>query len=167
MSDSLTHFDPGGAARMVGISAKPETPRMACARARVCMQPATLARIREGDVGKGDVLAIARLAAISGTKQTPALIPLCHPVRVTAVDVRFTIDEALPGVIVDARVEAVDRTGPDMEAMMAAATGALTIYDMCKAMDRGMTIQAVELTAKDGGKTGRWRRDAEAEAETS
>jgi cyclic pyranopterin phosphate synthase len=158
MSDSLTHFDPGGAARMVGISAKPETPRMAAARARVRMEAATLARIQAGDMGKGDVLAVARLAAIGGTKQTPALIPLCHPVRVTAVDVRFTIDEALPGVLIDAVVEAVDRTGPDMEAMTAAATAALTIYDMCKAMDRAMSIEGVELIVKEGGKSGRWLR---------
>ncbi|MCA9656726.1 MAG: cyclic pyranopterin monophosphate synthase MoaC [Myxococcales bacterium] len=159
MSDTLTHFDPHGAARMVTISVKPETPRMAAARARVRMQPATLARIREGDVGKGDVLGVARLAAIAGSKQTPGIIPLCHPVRVTAVDVQFSLDEALPGVVVEARVEAVDRTGPDMEAMTAAATAALTIYDMCKAMDRGMTIEAVELTAKEGGKSGRWLRE--------
>jgi len=143
---------------MVGITVKAETPRMAAARARVRMEAATLQRIREGGIGKGDVLAVARLAAIGGSKQTPALIPLCHPVRVTAVDVRFTIDDALPGVIVDARVEAHDRTGPDMEAMMAASTAALTIYDMCKAIDRGMTIEAVELTAKEGGKSGAWRR---------
>ena len=143
---------------MVGITVKAETPRMAAARARVRMEAATLQRIREGAIGKGDVLAVARLAAIGGSKQTPALIPLCHPVRVTAVDVRFTIDDALPGVIVEARVEAHDRTGPDMEAMMAASTAALTIYDMCKAIDRGMRIEAVELTAKEGGKSGAWRR---------
>jgi cyclic pyranopterin phosphate synthase len=145
---------------MVGITVKAETPRMAAARARVRMEAATLQRIREGGIGKGDVLAVARLAAIGGSKQTPALIPLCHPVRITAVDVRFTIDEGLPGVIVDARVEAHDRTGPDMEAMMAATTAALTIYDMCKAIDRGMTIEAVELTAKEGGKSGGWRRSS-------
>ncbi len=158
MSDSLTHFDPGGAARMVGITAKPETPRMAAARARVRMAVATLKRIREGAIGKGDVLAVARLAAIGGSKQTPALIPLCHPVRLTAVDVRFTIDDSLPGVIVDAQVEAHDRTGPDMEAMTAAATAALTIYDMCKAIDRGMTIESIELVEKTGGKSGHWQR---------
>ena len=148
MSDSLTHFDPGGAARMVGITAKSETPRMAAARARVRMAAATLERIREGAIGKGDVLAIARLAAIGGSKQTPALIPLCHPVRLTAVDVRFSIDDSLPGVIVDARVEAHDRTGPDMEAMTAAATAALTIYDMCKAIDKEMQITGIKVTSK-------------------
>lgn len=145
---------------MVGITVKAETPRMAAARARVRMEAATLQRIREGGIGKGDVLAVARLAAIGGSKQTPALIPLCHPVRITAVDVLFTIDEGLPGVIVDARVEAHDRTGPDMEAMTAASTAALTIYDMCKAIDRGMTIEAVELIAKEGGKSGAWRRSS-------
>ncbi|MCB9566119.1 MAG: cyclic pyranopterin monophosphate synthase MoaC [Myxococcales bacterium] len=159
-ADPLTHFDAGGAAHMVAITAKPETPRMASARARVRMAAATLQRIREGSVGKGDVLAVARLAAIGGAKQTSTLIPLCHPVRVTAVSVEFTLDDALPGVIVDVRVEAHDRTGPDMEAMSAAATAGLTIYDMCKAMDRGMTIEAIALTAKGGGKSGTWTRGA-------
>lgn len=158
MSDPLTHFDPGGGARMVAITAKPETPRMARARACVRMAAATLQRIREGSVGKGDVLAVARLAAITGAKQTPALIPLCHPVRLTAITVDFALDDALPGVIVDVVVEAHDRTGPDMEAMSAAATAGLTIYDMCKAMDREMVIEGIALIAKAGGKSGSWAR---------
>ncbi|HRI09586.1 MAG TPA: cyclic pyranopterin monophosphate synthase MoaC [Nannocystaceae bacterium] len=159
MADPLTHFDAAGDARMVTITDKPETPRSARARARVRMGAATLARIRAGEVGKGDVLGVARLAATLGAKQTATLIPLCHPVRVTGVEVTIAVDEALPGVVIEARVDAVDRTGPEMEAMTAATTAALTVYDMCKAMDRGMVIEAVELLEKSGGKTGLWRRE--------
>lgn len=158
MADPLSHFDPAGAARMVAVTDKPETPRAATARARVRMAVATLERIRGGTAAKGDVLGVARLAAIGGTKQTPALIPLCHPVRVTGVDVDFVLRDDLPGVELTVRVTAVDRTGPEMEAMTAAATAALTIYDMCKAMDRGMIVEAVELVEKSGGKSGQWTR---------
>jgi len=159
MADPLSHFDPAGAARMVTVTDKPETPRGAIARARVRMAAATLARIRSGAVGKGDVLGVARLAAIGGAKQTPAIIPLCHPVRITGISVEFTLREDLPGVELTVEVAAHDRTGPEMEAMTAAAAAALTIYDMCKAMDRGMVIEAVELVAKSGGKSGQWARD--------
>jgi cyclic pyranopterin phosphate synthase len=159
MTDPLSHFDPAGAARMVTVTDKPETPRGAIARARVRMAAATLARIRGGAVGKGDVLGVARLAAIGGAKQTPALIPLCHPVRITGISVEFSMREDLPGVEVQVQVAAHDRTGPEMEAMTAAAAAALTIYDMCKAMDRGMVIEAVELIEKSGGKSGQWTRD--------
>jgi cyclic pyranopterin phosphate synthase len=158
MADPLSHFDPAGAARMVAVTDKPETPRAATARARVRMALATLERIRGGTAAKGDVLGVARLAAIGGTKQTPALIPLCHPVRVTGVDVDFVLRDDLPGVELSVRVTAVDRTGPEMEAMTAAAVAALTIYDMCKAMDRGMIVEAVELVEKSGGKSGQWAR---------
>jgi len=156
----LTHFDASGAAHMVAVTAKPETARGAVAEARVRMAPATLERIREGQIGKGDVLAVARLAAIAGAKQTSQLIPLCHPVRLTAVEVAFALEPALPGVRVTAQVTAVDRTGPEMEAMTAASTAALTIYDMCKAIDRGMVIESVLLVEKTGGKSGTWRRGA-------
>jgi len=159
MADPLSHFDPTGAARMVAVTDKPETPRSATAWARVRMAAETLERIRGGQAEKGDVLGVARLAAIAGAKQTPALIPLCHPVRITGIDVAFTLSSDLPGVEVAVRVTAVDRTGPEMEAMTAAATAALTIYDMCKAMDRGMVIEAVELVEKTGGKSGKWTRD--------
>lgn len=155
----LTHFDETGAAHMVDVADKPETPRMAKARARVLMAAATLAKIEAGELGKGDVLGVARLGGITGAKQTAMQIPLCHPVRITAVDVAFTIDRALPGVIVEATVEAVDRTGPEMEAMVAASTAALTIYDMCKAIDRGMAIVELVLVEKRGGKSGRWVRE--------
>jgi cyclic pyranopterin phosphate synthase len=157
--DPLTHFDAAGRAHVVSIDAKPETPRRAVASARVRMSPATLARIRAGQAAKGDVLGVARLAAISATKTTSQAIPLCHPVRITAVAVELELDEELPGVSVRVEVHAHDRTGPEMEAMHAAAIGALTIYDMCKAMDRAMVVDAVMLLEKDGGKTGHWRRE--------
>ncbi|MGH1342618.1 MAG: cyclic pyranopterin monophosphate synthase MoaC [Nannocystales bacterium] len=160
MSDEpLTHFDEAGAARIVAIDEKPETPRAATAQARVRMQPATLARIESGAVGKGDVLSVARLAAIGAAKGTAGLIPLCHPVRLTSVDVDFAILRELPGVEARVTVRAVDRTGPEMEAMVGASTAVLTIYDMCKAMDRGMEVLQVALLSKSGGKSGEWTRD--------
>jgi cyclic pyranopterin phosphate synthase len=143
---------------MVDVASKPDSPRMARARARVRMAAATLAKIEAGTLGKGDVLAVARLGGITGAKQTATSIPLCHPVRITAVAIEFQIDPQLPGVIVEATVEAIDRTGPEMEAMMAASTAALTIYDMCKAIDRGMEIVDVLLLEKRGGKSGHWTR---------
>ena len=143
---------------MVSVTDKPETARAAVAEACVRMAPATLERIREGQVGKGDVLAVARLAAIAGAKQTSQLIPLCHPVRLTAIDVAFALEPALPGVRATVRVTAVDRTGPEMEAMTGASAAALTIYDMCKAVDRGMEVASVLLLEKTGGKSGTWRR---------
>lgn len=143
---------------MVPISDKPETPRRAVASAWIRMDPATLARIEGGAVGKGDVLGVARLGGIGGAKQTSGLIPLCHPVRITGVDVAFAVDRSLPGVRVRAEVGANDRTGPEMEAMVAASTAALTIYDMCKAMDRGMEIGRVVLEEKSGGNSGHWIR---------
>jgi cyclic pyranopterin phosphate synthase len=154
----LTHFDRAGAARMVDVASKPDSPRMARARARVRMAASTLAKIEAGTLGKGDVLAVARLGGITGAKQTATSIPLCHPVRITAVAIEFEIDPQLPGVIVEATVEAIDRTGPEMEAMMAASVAALTIYDMCKAVDRGMEICEVQLVEKRGGKSGHWVR---------
>ena len=154
----LTHFDGAGAARMVDVGSKAETERMARARARVRMAGDTLAKIEAGQLGKGDVLGVARLGGIAAAKQTATLIPLCHPVRITAVAIDFHIDRELPGVEVDARVEAVDRTGPEMEAIMAAAGAAMTIYDMCKAIDRGMVVEQVLLVEKHGGKSGHWTR---------
>lgn len=158
--DPLTHFDGEGGAHMVRIDDKPETPRMARARARVRMQASTLARIQAGGVGKGDVLGVARLAAIGATKATAQMIPLCHPVRVTGVEVDFSLQAEPPAVVVEVVVHAHDRTGPEMEAMTAASVGALTIYDMCKAMDRAMQIEEIVLLEKAGGKSGRWTRDA-------
>ena len=157
--DPLTHFDEAGAARMVAIDSKPETPRMARARATVRLQEETLARIEAGQVGKGDVLGVARLAAIGAAKSTAQLIPLCHPVRLTAVDVSFELGHRPPCVTVTVTVHAHDRTGPEMEAMTAASTAALTIYDMCKAADRTMAIEQVVLLEKTGGKSGHFSRD--------
>jgi cyclic pyranopterin phosphate synthase len=159
MGDELTHFDADGAARMVSIADKPETPRTAVARARVRMAAPTLARIQAGQVAKGDVLQVARIAAIAAAKSTAAAIPLCHPVRLTGVDVAFTA-AAEPGSLeIRTEVHAVDRTGPEMEALHAAAVAALTVYDMCKSMDRAMSIERVELVEKTGGKSGRFVRE--------
>lgn len=146
---------------MVSIGEKAETRRTAVATGAVQMHPETLARIVSGDGHKGDVLAVARLAAIGAAKQTASLIPLCHPVRLTSVDVDWATDHEENSVKIRVSVEAVDRTGPEMEAMVAASTGLLTIYDMCKAMDRGMTLSGVMLTSKSGGKSGRWTRGQE------
>jgi cyclic pyranopterin phosphate synthase len=149
---------------MVDVAAKPESPRYAHARARVQMAAATYERIVSGSRGgeglaKGDVLTVARLAAIAGAKLTPQVIPLCHPVRVTHVDVDMGLDAGLPGVVVEVRVGAHDRTGPEMEALTAATVAALTVIDMCKAIDRTLAIVEVVLLAKGGGKSGHWRRD--------
>jgi cyclic pyranopterin phosphate synthase len=154
----LTHFDRAGAAHMVDVASKSDSPRMARARARVRMAATTLAQIEAGTLGKGDVLAVARLGGITGAKQTATAIPLCHPVRLTSVAIQFEIDPQLPGGIVEATVEAIDRTGPEMEAMMAASNAALTIYDMCKAIDRSMEIVELQLVEKRGGKSGHWVR---------
>jgi cyclic pyranopterin phosphate synthase len=159
MTDELTHFDADGAARMVSIADKDETPRTAVARARVRMAEATLSRIESGQIAKGDVLQIARIAGISAAKSTAAAIPLCHPVRLTGVDVAFTALADRTCIEIRTEVHAIDRTGPEMEALHAASVAALTIYDMCKAIDRGMTIERIELLEKTGGKSGKWTRD--------
>jgi cyclic pyranopterin phosphate synthase len=158
MADELTHFDADGAARMVSIADKDETERTAVAGARVRMSPTTLDRIQAGQIAKGDVLQIARIAAIAAAKSTATAIPLCHPVRLTGVDVAFTAQADGASLDIRTEVHAIDRTGPEMEAMHAASIAALTIYDMCKAIDRAMTIEHVELLEKSGGKSGRWVR---------
>jgi cyclic pyranopterin phosphate synthase len=156
----LTHFDDEGQARMVEVGAKPESDREAVASGTIVMEPATLAAIVDGKIGKGDVLGIARIAAIAGLKRTSELIPLCHPVRVTGVDVAFTPrSDGEPGIDIRASVRAHDRTGVEMEALTAVTVAALTIYDMCKAIDRGMQITGVRLEEKRGGKSGHWRRE--------
>jgi cyclic pyranopterin phosphate synthase len=156
----LTHFDADGHAHMVDVGDKPETAREAVASGVVEMEPATLARIREGSIEKGDVLGIARIAAIAGLKRTSELIPLCHPVRVTSVEVVLEPrdDGGRPRVAISATVRAHDRTGVEMEALTAVSVAALTIYDMCKAIDRGMRVCDVQLEAKSGGKSGTWTR---------
>jgi cyclic pyranopterin phosphate synthase len=169
LPDRLPHLDERGAARMVGVGAKPETARRAVASAAVRMSAATLGLVTSGTGarGKGDVLATARLAAVMASKRTADLIPLCHPVRVVGVDVAFAIDRRLPGVRVEVTVDAVDRTGVEMEAMVAASAAALTIYDMVKGVERGVEIGAVRLEEKSGGQSGHWRRAVKPKSRTA
>ena len=153
----LTHLDANGNANMVDVSAKDVTERTATAAATITMEPATLALILEGDVKKGDVLAAARLAGIMGAKRTPDLIPLCHPLPLSLVKVELTPDTARNAIDISATCKVIGRTGIEMEALTAASVAALTIYDMCKAVDRGMTISDIRLMHKAGGKSGEWR----------
>jgi cyclic pyranopterin phosphate synthase len=150
----LTHFDEKGGARMVDVSDKAETERVATAAARVLMEKATLERIMEGGVKKGDVLSVARLAGIMGAKRTPDLIPLCHPLALTSVAVDLTCDVERSAVDITATCKLKGRTGVEMEALTAVAVAALTVYDMCKAIDRGMRITDIRLLHKSGGKSG-------------
>jgi cyclic pyranopterin phosphate synthase len=150
----FTHFDAAGQAHMVDVGAKDVTHRVARAAGRIVMQPATLAGIRAGDTKKGDVLGIARIAAIQASKRTAELIPLAHPLPLTRVQVDLTADEAASAVIIEVTAETVARTGVEMEALTAVAAGLLTIYDMCKSVDRGMRIDDVRLLEKSGGKSG-------------
>ncbi len=150
----LTHFDAAGQAHMVDIADKGITRRIAIAGGSIRMLPATLAKIREGSAAKGDVLGIARIAAIQGAKRTADLIPLCHPIALTRVTVDFTVDEAGATVHCRAQAECDGRTGVEMEALTAVQVGLLTIYDMVKAIDRGMVITDVRLLEKHGGKSG-------------
>lgn len=158
MSDSpLIHFDAAGQAHMVDVGAKLETARLARASGRIRMQPATFDLIKSGSAKKGDVLGVARIAAIQGAKRTSELIPLCHPIALTRVAAEFELDEATSSVTCTVTAETFGRTGVEMEALTACATGLLTIYDMCKAVDRGMVIEEVRLLEKAGGKSGHWR----------
>ena len=155
MAEHLTHFDAQGRAAMVDVSAKGETARTAVARGRITMRPETLALIVSGGVGKGDVLGVARLAGIMAAKRTADLIPLCHPLALSKVAVDLT-PVAPDAVEIEATVKLIGRTGVEMEALTAVTVAALTIYDMCKAADRGMTIGDVRLVMKEGGKSGRF-----------
>ena len=150
----LTHFDAEGKAAMVDVSAKAETERSATAKGSVLMQPATLALIATGEMKKGDVLAVARLAGIMAAKRTADLIPLCHPLALTSIKVDLTIDKSRNAVDIEASCKLFGRTGVEMEALTAVSVAALTVYDMCKAVDRGMTVTDIRLTAKSGGKSG-------------
>jgi cyclic pyranopterin phosphate synthase len=150
----LTHFDKQGKAAMVDVGAKPESERAAVARGRVTMKPETLALVKAGQMGKGDVLAVARLAGIMAAKRTAELIPLCHPLALTSVAVDLTLDEAGSAVEIEARVGLTGRTGVEMEALTAVSVAALTVYDMCKAADRSMTLSDIRLVHKSGGKSG-------------
>ena len=159
MKQTLTHFDSAGRAQMVDIADKAITHRIAIARGTIRMKPETLALVREGTAKKGDVIGIARIAAIQGAKRTADLIPLCHPIALTRIGVDFELDEAGNAVHCTATVECEGRTGVEMEALTAVQVGLLTVYDMCKAVDRGMTIGDVRLVQKHGGKSGSFVAD--------
>jgi cyclic pyranopterin phosphate synthase len=155
----LTHFDEAGAARMVDVGAKPETERIAIASGSIAMAAGTAKAIASGTIGKGDVLGIARVAGIQAAKRTADWIPLCHPLRLTGVEVDLAV-VAGTGVAITATVRAFDRSGVEMEALAAVSAAALTVYDMCKAIDRGMVISNIRLDEKRGGKSGTWKRDS-------
>ncbi len=154
---ALTHFDGAGRARMVDVGGKEETERVAVASGRVRMRPETVNLIREGRAAKGDVLAVAQVAAVMGAKRTPDLIPMCHPLMLTRIDVAFEVGDEEVGI--EARVATRGRTGVEMEALTAVATAALTIYDMLKAVDREIVIGDVRLEHKEGGRSGVWDRE--------
>ena len=155
----LTHFDRRGEAHMVDVGAKAETQRIAIATGRITMKPGTLALVASGTAKKGDVLGVARIAAIQGAKRTSDLIPLCHPIALTRVAVDLAVDPSASCVVCTATVATTGRTGVEMEALTAVQVGLLTVYDMCKAVDRGMTIDGVRLLEKRGGKSGDWIAD--------
>ena len=158
-SDRLTHLDDAGRAHIVDVSEKAATAREATARACVRMQSTTLEAIVGGDAPKGDVLAVARIAGIQAAKKCSELIPLCHPLPLSSVKIDLVPDEDLPGVQIEATCKVTGRTGVEMEALTAASIAALTLYDMCKAIDLGMTIENTHLTHKSGGASGEWQRE--------
>jgi cyclic pyranopterin monophosphate synthase len=153
----LTHLSGRGEARMVDVSAKPATERVAVAEGRVVMQPKTLDLVRKGNAKKGDVLGTARIAGIQAAKRTHELIPLCHPLALSQIEVDIAPDAKLPGLIVRARVKVAGKTGVEMEALTAVSVACLTIYDMVKAVERGMRIEGIRLIEKRGGRSGRYR----------
>ena len=161
MTKQLTHFDSQGQAHMVDVAEKNETRRIARAAGRILMQPQTLQLIVKGDAKKGDVLGVARIAAIQASKRTAELIPLCHPIALTHVEVVFKINEGATkeecSVECEVTTETVGRTGVEMEALAAVSVALLTIYDMCKAVDRGMCMEGIRLLEKQGGKSGHWK----------
>ena len=154
MTDKLTHLDDSGRAQMVDISDKAETRRTAVAKGEVCMQRATFEKIQAGAMKKGDVLTVAQRAGVMGAKRTADLIPLCHPLPLTQVDVRMELDKALPGVQITATARTVGKTGVEMEALTAVSVAALTVYDMAKAVEKTMRIQNIRLVEKHGGRSG-------------
>ncbi|MDP2821790.1 MAG: cyclic pyranopterin monophosphate synthase MoaC [Sulfuritalea sp.] len=157
----LTHFDAAGQAHMVDVGAKTETTRVARAQGHIRMAPATFALIASGSAKKGDVLGIARIAAIQGAKRTSDLIPLCHPLALTRVAAEFALDASRHRVTLEVTAETVGRTGVEMEALTAVSVGLLTVYDMCKAVDRGMIVEDIRLLEKAGGKSGHWLANAD------
>lgn len=161
LNSKLTHFNESGRARMVDVSAKTETARVAIARGEIRMRRETLEAIRDGAIAKGDVLAVAQVAGIMGVKETGGLIPMCHPLLITGADIRFHIDEAESRVLIEATVKTTGKTGVEMEALTAVSVAALTIYDMCKAIDKEMVIGSIRLAEKQGGKSGTFVRTGE------
>lgn len=159
MNNPLTHFDAAGNACMVDVGNKAVTDRLARAGGRIRMLPATLALIRDGRALKGDVLGVARIAGIMAAKRTAELIPLCHQIALSQVRIEFTLDEDNNAVLCEASVRTMERTGVEMEALTAVSVALLTVYDMCKAVDRGMVIEAVGVLEKSGGKSGHWQVD--------
>jgi cyclic pyranopterin phosphate synthase len=159
MTEKLTHFDERGAAHMVDVAGKPETHRVAVAAGSIRMKPATFAIVQGGNAKKGDVLGIARIAGIQAAKKTAELVPLCHPVPLTSVAVEFILDEVGSRVDCRARAECTARTGVEMEALTAVQVALLTIYDMCKAVDRGMVMGDIRLVEKHGGKSGSYHAE--------
>lgn len=160
----LTHFDHTGAAHMVDVGEKAATQRRAVAEGRIWMEPETLALVLEGGHRKGDVLGIARIAGIMGAKRTSDLVPLCHPLNITRVAVELEAEAEPPAIYCRATVETIGPTGVEMEALCAVQVALLTVYDMCKSVDRGMSIQGVRLLEKGGGRTGHWVRDLDQDA---
>jgi cyclic pyranopterin phosphate synthase len=158
LSPQLTHFDRKGSARMVDVGAKDETHRVAVASGRIAMRPATFRMVVEGGATKGDVLGVARIAAIQAAKRVAELIPLAHPIALTRVNADFSFDAARSEIALHATVECRGRTGVEMEALTAAAVGLLTVYDMVKAVDRGMVIRELRLDEKRGGRSGHYQR---------
>ena len=158
LSKKFSHFDVSGQAHMVNVGAKPETRRLARASGTIAMAPGTLKLILAGDAKKGDVLGIARVAAIQAAKRAGELIPLCHPLSLTRVAAEFAVDKRRTAIRVAVTVETIGRTGVEMEALTAVSVGLLTIYDMCKAVDRAMTIGEIKLLEKSGGRSGHYRR---------
>jgi len=160
VSAELTHFDAAGQARMVDVGGKAETERVAVAEGRISLSPEAYAMVKAGTAKKGDVLGVARLAAIMAAKQTSALIPLCHPLSLSAAEVNFSFDDGERSILIEAAVRITGRTGVEMEALTAVSVAALTIYDMCKAVDKGMEISQIRLMKKSGGRSGEFSRAA-------
>ena len=158
MTDRFTHIDEKGQVRMVDVTAKPATERIARAQAKVSMQPDTFQMIQDRNIKKGNVLETARIAGVMAAKQTSALIPMCHPLNLTHVQIDFFPDSAAHTIRIEAQARVVDQTGVEMEALIAAAVAALTMYDMCKSYDRRMSISDIYLLEKSGGKSGTWKR---------
>ena len=157
----LTHFDAAGRAHMVNVTDKPETDRVAVAAGRVVMAAETLARIEAGLIGKGDVLAVAQVAGIMAAKKTWEIIPMCHPLLLTGIGITFAFDTGASAINIQAEVKTTGKTGVEMEALTAVSAAALTIYDMCKAIDRGMCIENIRLLRKAGGRSGVFEREGE------